>query len=284
MKKSLRSYWLDSLEVIAAKPVILFPFVILAFIEGIALELLYFFPKKPISYVISPIVAKFFGESYLHYPANLLLLPSLFYFVQLFLYVVVGYFLFSVSIHLFKHAKSDLPLKTDTIMKNAFKRYPTMFVYGILMVALISLTKKVDTMILARFLKWAMNYAPNTTPKIFPAISALSATFSYVVLQVFFILVIPIIVLKKKSLLKAVLENLYLGVRHFFSLFILILLPFMVYLPITLVRSYMLKLSNMTFPEIALYIEFIGIAMAIFIDCYVMIIMAHFYMAVGKKR
>ncbi len=52
-------------------------FLIIAFLDFAALIVLYLIPSPPVSYVLAPIVRTFWGERFLHYPDNFLLLPKL---------------------------------------------------------------------------------------------------------------------------------------------------------------------------------------------------------------
>ena len=73
---------------------IFYPFIIILFINSLILEILYFSPRYPLSIFFSPIISRIWGEQYLHYPMNLMLLPKLFYYVQM----VVSLFLSSFLI------------------------------------------------------------------------------------------------------------------------------------------------------------------------------------------
>ena len=87
MVENIRKLWIDSFGLILRYPLILFPFVVLAFLEGLALELIYFFPAKPLASIAKPLVSRLFGEVFVHYPGSLVLLPQLFYYAQMLLYI-----------------------------------------------------------------------------------------------------------------------------------------------------------------------------------------------------
>jgi hypothetical protein len=258
MKHNITQSWLRALEVIVKRPVILLPFLIAAFFDGLALELIYFFPRKPVSFIITPIIRKFFGETFVHYPGNLLLLPKLFYYAQVVTYIVIGVFLTAIAINMYKNIKADLPLRTNALIKNALKRYPSFLIYGVLLIALALILKKVDFFIIIKVLKVRS-----------PFIASLFLFLTNIIMQTFLILTVPIIVVQKKSLLKAFGGSIYLAARNFFGLFILILVPFLLYLPISLLKGFSVKLVDLTFPEINLYVAGAGIVIAVFIDCFI---------------
>ena len=66
-----------SIETFITHPVILFPFVTIAFIQMLILEVLYFAPRFPLSVFFNPIVKTLWGEKFVHYPHNFVVLPSL---------------------------------------------------------------------------------------------------------------------------------------------------------------------------------------------------------------
>ena len=127
MRYSIKHNWLNSLDLLTKRREILLPFILFAFFEGLALELVYFSSRKPISFALNPIIRKFFGEGYLHYPGNLIILPRLFYIAQVALYLAVGVFLIAVAINVIVNVKSKLPVKLNALIKNASKNYLSFF-------------------------------------------------------------------------------------------------------------------------------------------------------------
>ncbi len=281
--KNITKYWFSALEFITTKPVILLPFVFTAFLEGLALEIIYFYPKRPLSFLINPIVVKFYGENFTHYPDNLVLLPNLFYSTQLFIYVTASIFLIAAAMYILKHAKADSAIKAGAVIKEAGSRYPAYLMYGIIMVALLFAVKKLDMMVLSWFFKWAVGFAPNTAPKLLPAVTTVFVFVSSIITQALFILVVPIMVLKNHSLWKSTLESVFLGLRHFPSMFVLILVPYTLLLPVLLLKGYSLRLMTMTFPEITLILAVVGVVLAIFADCFVVVSVAHLLFDKGKR-
>lgn len=276
MKHNIRKSWVTSFELLINKPKILFPFLILAFFQSLALEFIYFFPRKPLMYIANPIIRKYFGEVFIHYPNNLLLLPKVFYYVQILLYIVIGVFLTAISINIFKNIKSNLPLKTKALIKNALKRYGAFFVYGVLIMVLLSLLKRVDILILSKIFRFGAQYVPNLATKLYPLITPFFLFLTNLIMQVFLILAVPIIVIQKSSLFKALAKSIYLGARNFFGLFALISVPFLLYLPIFLLKNFSFKLVDITFPEINLYVTGAGILVALFVNCFVIICVSQF--------
>src|SRR5512137_299041 len=69
------------------------PFIIFVFTELVLLMLLYVAPRQPFNAVLAPPIRAFWGERFLHYPANFLLLPKLESLLRNYLTVFLGSFL-----------------------------------------------------------------------------------------------------------------------------------------------------------------------------------------------
>jgi hypothetical protein len=276
MKNSVRKNWMDSLKLMAEKPVIIMPFIIIAFLESLALEIIYFFPRHPLSILFNPIIRKYFGESYLHYPGNLFVVPNLYYYAEVAIYIFIGVALSAISINIFKNIKANIPLTTAALIKNVFKKYVSFILFGILIILLSVLIERVDRFIYTKIMRLIAEEFPNAVGKFYSTGLALFLYVSNIILQVFLVLTIPIIVIEKKSLIKALGRSIYLGLRNFFGIFVLLLLPFVVYLPVVLLKSGLAALADKTFPEIVLLVTVTSIVIAIFIDCFMIICVSHF--------
>ena len=266
---NIRKNWVSSFEIMVRKPIVILPFFIIAFFEGLALELIYFSTRRPLSFIAGPIIRKFFGEAFLHYPFNLIKLPKYFYYSQIIIYIFIGAFLTAISVNILKNIKAGLPLKANALIKNALNRYLSFLTYGIIVVTLIFLLERVDMFVFSKSLRLISKYFPQIAPKLFLLPSALFFFLTNVIMYTFFVLTLPIIVIKKKSLLKALGESIALGFFNFFRIFILIFPPLFLYLPITLLKAYSPVLAEKTFPGISVLIVSAGIIITIFLDCFI---------------
>lgn len=278
MSYSIRKNWTASFELMLSKPIIILPFFVIAFIEVLALELLYFSTRRPISIIADPVIRKYFGENSLHYPGSLLILPDLFYYIEIVIYVLVSVFLIAVSISIVKNIKMNLPVKISALVKNALKQYSSYIIFGIIMVISIILLRETFTFIFTKLAQFGLKHFPKMGTELY-FIGLLSVLFiSNCALQAFLILTLPLMVIEKKPLLKALGGSIYLGFRNFFTLFGLIFVPFLVYFPITLLKIGSTKLAGRTFPEIILCIMAAGIIIGAIIDGFVFICASQFLM------
>jgi len=276
MKYSIKKNWSGALEMMVTKPFVIMPFIVVAFLEALAFELIYFSPRKPVLLIAGPLIRKFFGEPYLHYPLNLTILPKLFYNAQIAIYILFWGFLAAITVNIVKNVRSNLPVKPNALIKNALGRYFSFISYGITIIALLFLAQKADMFVFSKYMRLISKHAPEIMIRLAPLKLGLFLFFSNVLIEVFFLLMIPLIVIQKKPFFKAIGKSVTMGVGNFFTLLALILAPFLLYLPLAMARSLLPQLINKTAPEISIIITAAGIIVSIFVDCFVTICAAQF--------
>jgi hypothetical protein len=269
---------MDSFGLMVKQPLVIMPFVIIAFLECLALEAVYFSTRNPISVIANPIIRKFFGEQFLHYPAYLVLLPKLFYYSQLLIYIFAGALLTAIAVNIFKNIREGLPVRADAMIKNASKSYISFFGYAIIIVIVVLLLKKFDIFAFTKFVKVLSKIGIHASTQIYYAGLTLVIFLSNIILQAFVLLTIPVMVIGRKRLIPALLQSISLGFRNFGTIATLIFLPFFVYLPITFLKSFSAELAEKTFPEINLYMTLLGIIVVVFLDCFIIICASRFLM------
>ena len=276
MRYRIRKNWSETFGVMAKNPIILMPFVFIAFLEFLALEFLYFSARAPLSYIANPIIRKFFGETFIHYPGNLVVLPRLFYYKQMAIYVLVGAFLTAVAVNIFKNIKGGLPVRTKAMVRNTLKSYTSLLIYAILLSILVFVVQRADIFIFSKAMRLLARLLPISMAPVFSIGFTLFLFLSNLVMQMFLIATIPIIVIERVSLLKALARSIMLGLRNFLTIFTLIFLPFFIYLPIILLKSFSTQIMDKTFPEISIYITVVGIVITIFLDSFAIMSVSQF--------
>lgn len=282
MKYHIRKNWIESFELIVKRPIIIMPFVIISFFECLALEFVYFSTRSPISLLMKPVIRKFFGDAFIHYPGNLMMLPKLFYYMQVAIYIALGVFLSAISINIFKNIKEGLPVKINALTKNAVKNYISFSLYGVLIVVMIFLFRKADVFLFTKMMKLIARFMPQIPHGPFYLLLTLFLFVSNILLQVFFLLTVPAIVIEKRSLISAVWRSLSLSIRNFFTVLPLVFLPFLAYLPVTILKVFSTQLIDKTFPEITFYVTLFGIATSAIVDCFVFICISQFLLDIQK--
>jgi len=284
MAYSIRKNWARTFELLLIKPVIIFPFVIVAFLEGLALEFIYFATRKPLSVIANPIIRKYFGESSLHYPGHVLILPDIFYYAEIAIYTFAGIFLIAVAVNIFRNIRLNLPLKPDALIKNSLKQYPYFVIFGILMITLVFLSRKSNMFLFHRLTPLGIKYLPWIGSGVYFGILLSMLFLSNCILQTFLISTVPLMVIEKRPFLKALWGSLSLGFRNFLTIFTLIFFPFLIYLPVIALKNFSPYLASRLFPEINIYIVALGIIVGALIDCFLYMCVSQFLMDKAETK
>ncbi len=284
MKYNIGKNWLSTFEVMVKKPAVLMPFIVIAFIEGIGLEIIYFAARGPLALAFNPIIKKFFGEAFLHYPGNIIVMGKSFYNLQLAIYIVLGAALSAVSVNIFRNIKEGLPLKTNALIKNAMKNYVSYFIYGIVVIALIFIAKKVDGFIIRHLVSVISRIGFLAKPLVYFMLNIAILFFTNILLQILIVLTVPLIVLRKLNIFKALWTGMLTGILNLRTLFVLLMLPFMVYFPISTLKGFSGQLSDKFFPEVNVLITAVGIILTVFCDSFVILSASQFVLDIKSAE
>jgi len=275
-KFSIGKNWVETFELISHKTYLLIPFLIWGLVEAFTLEILYFSPGAFLWRVGTPIISKFFGEAYTRYPMFLLILPKLFHYFQVVIFIFLGIFLSAMSVDLLRRTKDKLKMDLRAVINYVRKRYLAFVVYGIIIVVVGAFVKKVDTVLFNNILRLVYRSLPDVALKAIPFARSVSLLGAHIFMNVFLILTIPVLVMQNVSFVRALSKSVYLGFRHFFTIFVTILIPYLVYLPFVLLKSFPTEVATKTFPEITFVITFAGIFVGQLVECFVIICVSRF--------
>lgn len=282
MRYDIRKNWVASYDLIRNHSIVILPFIFIAFFNAVALEFVFFSTRRPLSLIAGPVIRKFFGENFLHYPGHLLILPKLFYYCEVLIYVFIGIFLTAVSINMFKNIRTGLPLKPKALFKNASKRYFSYLTFGLIVMALIFFLKKADMFIFRKIALLGMKFAPEAVTKLYAVGLSLFLFITNIIMQIFLVLTLPLMVIRGKSLAKAIAGSIKIAFTNFLTVFGLTILPFLLYLPIALLKGESGRIAEKAFPETTLLISAAGIIVAIFVDCFIAVCTSQYLMDTQK--
>lgn len=272
---SLKKIYGATLLSIRNKPVIFLPFLIYAFLELIGLLLAYSIPRYPLIVIFGPLIKTLWGEMFLHYPSNFLLLPKLASLVRMLISVIIGSLLTGISI-------SMLYKKTP---KDAIKKYVSLFLITFIMTALFYAVVKIITIALIKyfmaghsrllFIKANMWLGPFLV-----IINMLMALF----IQSAFVYTIPTLFIKQSKFTSAIFESFVFFRKHFVSTIILVGLPMLIYLPVTILNHNTGFLIRKLFPEFILWVALLNLVVnSLIIDPLITISTALYYYDNHKK-
>lgn len=284
MKYNIRKNWISASDTLLKKPVILTPFIIIGFLECLVLEVAYFSVRFPLSKVFAPVIKKFFGEAYLHYPASLAMLPKLFYYGQTLVYVFISVFLVASAIQIYVNIRTGHPVILKAILKSTAKRYLSFAGYGLIYVVLMHISERGEGFLSFKGLGYISRHFFKISSETYSIITANALFFTFVVVQSFIALTLPIIIIEKKSLFKAIIGSVAVSARNFIKIFCLIVVPFLLYMPMILMNAFLLDIMDKTFPEVSFYITLLNIIITVVIDCFIMVSVTQFLLDIKKAR
>lgn len=280
---TLVDIWHDSYTLIRKSPRLLFPLLIVAFLEGLWLELLYFAPRSPLNGPFLPPIKRYFGEMAAHYPAFLFLLPRLFGFGQLFIYIFVGGILTAITMVMAASLSEGQSLSFSVAFKKVRKRLFSLIVVSCFIILCLGfITGREFT-----FLKAGFDAAGKGM--LYKMLLFLAGIFRYlnfliaVSVQALVLFILPFLVLENKKLFPAIGRGLLFGGQHFGRVFLLLLAPSLCYSPIWFLKTKTSFLVQKTStPEAIVWLMGIGILATLLVDAFIAVSAALFY--VREKR
>lgn len=257
----------SAFSTLAGNPSILFPFACIAFIQFFLLELIFFTPRFPLNIFFGRIIVRLAGEAYLHYPFNFLLLTKWFQMIQIPLYILCNSFFLGAAVIIIALINNEKTVHIKNIFRQALASYIHLFVAAGLSIALMSGLSFGYTLLMQRAA------IIRSTSGIFyvlkrivfdgaPYVNLLTAVF----VTAIFAFVIPAIVLEKKKIFSALRENFKMLGRSFFFIFVVILLPAILYVPILLIRSNNKIVAQFVAPETWGWLIIVSVLVTLLID------------------
>ncbi|MBU1912952.1 MAG: hypothetical protein KKB22_05435 [Candidatus Omnitrophica bacterium] len=261
--------WKVVFNALQKHPSIAVPFFISGCIKLFGIAVIFFSIFYPLSIVFGPLIKSLYGEAFLHYPFNFSLMPKLFYYVQITVYIFLEGFLTSVAVWMAFRVNEG---KKPSLRESAGKALPK---YVAVMALLASIF----------FIVYLLNYAEAFAIKKFlikfkfMEVLVKKNLLEFILICVNFLIVvllesalafaIPFIVLENKKFFKAIGSSFSLARRNFGSVFILILAPTLFVLPFTLLGAGLPILTNKTFPEITFIVLGGSVIVGFLADCMV---------------
>lgn len=252
------------------------PFLIFAAIELVSLILLYLAPRPPFRAVLGPIIATFWGEQYLHYPANFDLLPKLAGLARMNLAVLFGSLLTGVAVAF---------LYKMTFMK-ALRKYGSLLAIVFILTFTYYLTYKLVAMLLTNYFM-AGNYklilwGPRAWIGLFlPLFNQLLA----LVLQCLFVYAIPVVLMSEKKFFAAIGASMAFFIKNFMVTLLLVGLPMLIALPLFFINQASPYLIAKFVPEIVLGLSVAGIVVnSLVIDPMITLTAAAYYFENKDKK
>ncbi len=258
---------------------ILYPSLFLLFVNLLVLEFLYFIPHFPLKIFFGPLIEKIWGESYLYYPLDLVLLPKLFYYAQMVVYFAIGSFLLGVTVHMVNAANNEERLSFKNSVTKTLPVYLNIFLASVVSFILFQVVN---------FFLGLLVFRAGSITSVSPlavGIKKLIIVGAPYVQFIFGLLVTiilayltPVIVLERKKIAQSIALNLKTLFSSFWLTVTIVVIPTIFYLPILLIRNNIGVLVYKTIPEVQIAVIALSVIATVIINMFIMTSTTLFYL------
>jgi hypothetical protein len=266
-KTSLIKVYKITFQSLKANPLLLAPFAIFALIEFIALVIVFLSPHVPLRSVLGPIIKTLWGENFLHYPYNFLLLPRLMATDRMFLSIIFSSLLTGMAVAIISSIYNRKPAKLGESFKSALKNYISLFcIVLVLTIVYFGLTKLTGVALVKYFMAGHTRLLFVGPRAWFGPILMVINFALGILIQAAFVYAIPILIIEKTSLLKSIARSFILFLKLFIPTVILVTIPILTYIPIVIIQDNTAIIIDKLFPELILLACVIAIIVNALID------------------
>jgi hypothetical protein len=258
-----------ALSAIGKDPKIYLPFLIFAGIELLSLIVLYLAPRAPLRSVFGPIIRTFWGEQFLHYPQNFLLLPKLAGLARMNLSVLFGSLLTGVAVaYLYKMSFLKAVRKYGNLLFIVFILTISYYVlYKVMFIVLVKYFQAGH----AKLLFWG----PNAW--LGPFLSILNQLLA-LVLQSLFVYAIPIILTTERKFIGAIIGSARVFMKNFVLTILMVGIPMLIAIPLLFLNYNSQYLMTKIAPEVIFWLGVLGIMVnSLLLDPMITLSTAAFY-------
>ncbi|HTL48453.1 MAG TPA: hypothetical protein VL688_10395 [Verrucomicrobiae bacterium] len=241
-------------------------FLFLAVAEALALTTLFLAHSAPFSKIFAPIIRRFWGDRFLHYPDNFLLLPKLYGYANAAILTVVGLLVSGITIKLIEAAVLHTGVSTLTAAQSSFQKY-----FGLLAVW-------IPAFLIMRYgTSFLMPHIPHSLPAEFMVILLM-----FVVIQAITAFLFTAVMTSKNGFFKALVEGFGTLKEQGGVLIGAIFIPCVIGVALSFLKSTAPSFVRF-YPESVLLILYSGIFITMVIDLYVTSVSTILYLKARNK-
>jgi len=254
-KKAFKESWLA----LKNNRVVFIPFLIFAIVDLISLFVLFLAPRMPLRLALGPIIRTIWSETFLHYPANFILLQKLSFLSRLALSVLIGSLLTGMAVSIIQSLFYKRAIELKKSFLSALKIYFSLFLVTLIVTGLFYFMGKFMSFALAKYFSRHARLLFIGVRMWFGPISMVLNFLIALFIQALFIYAIPLLIIEKMKFKKAIVKSFALFGKLFIPTILLIGLPMLLYIPIIVMEYNTVFLIEKFIPEIILAILIIGI-------------------------
>jgi len=269
----------ESVNTYVSNPVILIPFLTVAFVQLLILEIIYFSPRFPLVKFFGPLIQRLEGEAFLHYPQNFIILPKWFQTAQYFIYVFIGSFLIAVAIALIAQINNSRKPAFGSALRETLSQYVHIVLAAALaFVSFFTMAKGygllIDRALLIRSESGIFYILKAVILHGAPYFNLLIG----VLVTAIFAFLYPIIVIDRKKIFSALVLNFRHLFKSFWFICFTVMIPTLFYVPVLLLRNNLGFIQNITFEGIQVGMIILSIVVMMFIDATVYTAVTTYYL------
>jgi len=257
---SVKKVYNTTAKSLKENPALFVPFIIFAIFEFISLIIISLAPRMPLRLFFGPLIRTFWGERFLHYPLNFLLLPKLASLVRMGLTIIFGSLLTGMAVVIICDIYNKKPIKLGASFKSALKKYIYLFTVVFIFTLLFYILVKLVTIGLIKYFIAGHSRLLFLGAGVWmgPVLFVINFLLALLV-QSAFIYAIPILIIEKEKLIKSIIKSFVLFKKLFIPTIILVGVPMLIYIPVLILQYNGSFLINRVFPEFVLFISILGI-------------------------
>jgi len=268
-----------------SNPVVLVPFITIAFLKLLLLEIFYFAPRYPLSVFFGPIIRRFWGEAYMHYPFNFAILPQLIRWPLVVTDIFLGSFFIAMAISIIYCLNNNKTVKIPAILRTTLAQYVHIIMNALLIFGVFYGLYRVYGLAIARALKIASKSGIFYIIKVTvlqgaPYVNLLIGVF----VTALFAFVLPIIIIEKKKIHTALIANFKNASGSYVVIFALILIPTLFYIPVVLLRNSIPMIADSIFPGLRFLVLVLSVFVITIIDAIVYTSITMFYLLKKENK
>ncbi|HTY44983.1 MAG TPA: hypothetical protein VMD52_03215 [Patescibacteria group bacterium] len=283
---TIKNAYTQTFRAIRSTPEFFWPFFIFAILESVFLLILFLAPREPLRLVLGPPIRTFWGERFLHYPANFLLLPKLSSLSRMFLSVFFGSLLTGTAVAMAVDVFTKGKARFDNSLKTALKKYLVLFAIILVVTVLFYLALRFSSTALVKYF-----IAGHRKLLFIPAalwLGPLAVIINLavaIVIQALFTYAIPALMAENQRFITCIFRSFVAFKDLFGKTLLLVTLPILAYLPIIVLNYNAAFLIRKAFPEIILIVLLAGVFIsALVVDLLITYSTAFLYLLYRNKK
>jgi len=256
---SIKRVFNTTVKSLKNNPAVFVPFLSFLIIELIALVMIFLAPRMPFRLVLGPAIRTFWGERFMHYPLNFLLLPKLASLSKMVAAVIFSSLLTGMAVAIVSDIYHKKQLRLGASFKSACKKYINLFAVVLTFTLLFYFSMKLLTVGLMRY------FLAGNSRLLFLGIGAwmgpvlMAINFALAILiQSAFAYAIPLLIIDNEKLIRAMLRSILLFKKLFFQTLGIVGLPMLIAVPFIILQYKSAFLIDRLFPESVLLLLFVS--------------------------